>query len=552
MTRAPLPPGILPAGRAIIPPNRHSPAMSDPADKAEKRAEKEEAGDTPPGRAGIGLPDITLAGRTHTAREAKAARAHLPKGPAFSFQLRLFVLTICLVMVTGLVVFAQAMVTLCIHWADDRLTTARIAARFAASTIIISQNMQKELLDRTGAYAIILDDGASRRLVAVRGLPAHIDLVFDHREPEPALVTMGKIFRTLTGERENIRIIGNAGLDRETTVEVVLPARTLRRELISHGVWLLPGAVSVAFSVALLLCVTAHFGVLRPLRRLARSIRAFGLDPANADTIIRLSGKTDEFGTFEAELQAMQTAVHRALREQNQLANLGMAASKINHDMRNILGSARLFSESLGNVRDERTRVMVHKIIAALDRALAYSHSVLSYGTSQEAEPKRRILLLGSLVSDVQLFLGLDGGGDIQFRNNVESHLVVDADPEQLFRILSNLCRNSVHAMQGIGDNAERLIEISAEQSIAQTKIFVRDTGPGIPDDKRASLFQPFQRSTRTGGSGLGLAITAELVKAHHGTIGVLNGTTPGTTFEICLPFSQNQRGAPQPDGEGV
>jgi two-component system sensor histidine kinase PilS (NtrC family) len=63
----------------------------------------------------------------------------------------------------------------------------------------------------------------------------------------------------------------------------------------------------------------------------------------------------------------------------------------------------------------------------------------------------------------------------------------------------------------------------------------VRDDGPGIPDDIRDRLFQPFV-SGRPGGSGLGLAIVQRAVEAHRGLVTVASAVGEGTTFTIFLP----------------
>jgi signal transduction histidine kinase len=133
--------------------------------------------------------------------------------------------------------------------------------------------------------------------------------------------------------------------------------------------------------------------------------------------------------------------------------------------------------------------------------------------------------------------LELDPAGPIRWIKAVERGLSVDADPDQLFRVLSNLARNSVQVLEGRAPNdpARDQIRIAGRREGAVVIIELSDTGPGIPEKARAHLFEAFQGSTRTGGTGLGLAIAAELVRAHGGEIKHIEGTI-GATFRISIP----------------
>ena len=111
------------------------------------------------------------------------------------------------------------------------------------------------------------------------------------------------------------------------------------------------------------------------------------------------------------------------------------------------------------------------------------------------------------------------------------------ADPDYLFRIFVNLCRNARQALEAAGavGNGPPSVSITAERSQNGVRIEVSDNGPGIPEPMRAQLFAAFHATTRIGGSGLGLAIAADLVRAHGGSLRLLPGGT-GAHFEILLP----------------
>ena len=127
---------------------------------------------------------------------------------------------------------------------------------------------------------------------------------------------------------------------------------------------------------------------------------------------------------------------------------------------------------------------------------------MLAYGRTQEAAPSRRRLRLRQLVDEVQGLLGIDDGG-IEFVNAVDPDFEVDADSEQLFRVLTNLSRNAIQAMAADATGpVVRRLTISAERTGSVSRILVTDTGPGLPQKARENLFAAFRGSARSGGTG--------------------------------------------------
>ena len=131
--------------------------------------------------------------------------------------------------------------------------------------------------------------------------------------------------------------------------------------------------------------------------------------------------------------------------------------------------------------------------------------------------------------------LGLTGQTDIAFSNVVPEGLEVDADPDQLFRILNNLGRNAVQALEP-DDNPARRIVVSAARRAGGTEVTVDDNGPGMPPKARDNLFSAFRGSVRAGGTGLGLAIARELIEAHGGRITLADKKERGTRFVFEIP----------------
>src|SRR4029078_2911353 len=93
-----------------------------------------------------------------------------------------------------------------------------------------------------------------------------------------------------------------------------------------------------------------HYLFVRPMRRITANLVAFHQDPENPSRIIAPSKRGDEIGRTETELGALQRDLVSMLHQKNRLAALGLAVSKINHDLRNILATAQLFCDPLSSV----------------------------------------------------------------------------------------------------------------------------------------------------------------------------------------------------------
>ena len=187
-----------------------------------------------------------------------------------------------------------------------------------------------------------------------------------------------------------------------------------------------------------------YFGLnalfVRPMRRLTERMAAFRENPEDATRIIVPSGRSDEIGTAEETLEELQRALSQTLSQKSHLAALGLAVSKINHDLRNLLAAAQLISDRLAALPDPTVQRFAPKLLSALDRAITYCEQTLSYGRAMEPLPERRDVDLAHLLDEVRDTLGLGAG--IGWVVSLEAGLTVDADPDQLFRVILNIARN--------------------------------------------------------------------------------------------------------------
>jgi signal transduction histidine kinase len=219
---------------------------------------------------------------------------------------------------------------------------------------------------------------------------------------------------------------------------------------------------------------------------------------------------------------------------------LGLAVAKINHDMRNMLGSAQLLSDRLANVTDPLAQRIAPKLVATLDRAIRFCQTTLTYGRAVDEMPRPQLMELRTLVSEAADTAALSGSEHVGFINNVADGFEIWADPEQMFRVVTNLIRNGFEALVRAGCAPGQIAQVraSARHEGDHAVIEISDTGPGVPPMVRAQLFTPFSNSSRPGGSGLGLSIAADLVRAHGGSIELVNADddTTGATFRVSLP----------------
>jgi signal transduction histidine kinase len=470
--------------------------------------------------------------------EETAAGPQAVRAPRFGLSAKLLVLTILFVMIAEVLIYVPLIANFRVNWLRDHLAGAYTAALVleAAPSGMVPDSLAKQILDSIGARAVAMKMGTRRRLLAVGDTPPPVTHDFDMRDVNTFDSIVDAFMTMLDTKKDVMRVVGPAPMGGDF-IELVMDEPPLRKAMLRHSVNLLLLSLLVTGVAAAFVYLILHYLFVRPMRRITGNMVAFRADPENADRIIAPSGRADEIGTAEQELATMQAELASMLQQKNRLAALGLAVSKINHDLRNLLGSAQLISDRLSSLPDPGVQRFAPKLMRALERAIAFCQSTLSYGRLQEPPPERRPILLEPLVEEVHETLGLGADAPIRWIDAVERGLVVEADYDQLFRILLNLARNAVQALESRAarDPGRDQIRITGRREGAVVVIEVSDTGPGFSEKAQAHLFEAFQGSTRTGGTGLGLAIAAELVRAHGGEIRLVEGTI-GATLRITIP----------------
>ncbi|MEM5502924.1 HAMP domain-containing sensor histidine kinase [Ahrensia kielensis] len=455
-----------------------------------------------------------------------------------SLSSKLLGLTILFVLFAEILMFVPSVANFRIEWLKERLNTAGAASVLISTetSADLSRAAQDEVLMATGAKAIALRTGGIARLVVVAQMPPQVDEMINVDSFSPIDAIVDAFDTMIFGGDKALRVVGKIG-DSEQIIEMVLKDDKLREAMLIYARNVALISLLISVLTALLVFLAINRIMIKPARAITRSMLKFAANPSAPDAITQFKDSNDEMGIAARELTSMQRQMQNTLRSQKRLADLGLAVSKINHDMRNILASAQLMSDMLADSDDPAVKRFGPKLVRTLDRAVNYTNDVLSYGKAQEQMPERRRIALSSVIEDVRDHLGVAADEGLEFSSAVDSAFEVDADPEQLFRVLHNLCRNAVQAMRDdqMPSSIKRL-DISAMKDGANIIIHVEDTGPGLPQKALDNLFSAFKGSARHNGTGLGLAIAHELITAHGGSIKLREGRTVGTHFEIHLP----------------
>ena len=449
-----------------------------------------------------------------------------------SLSAKFLFLTVIFVMIVEVLILVPSVANYRWVWMMGRLDQARAASGIFDSALGGDPALQRALLMTLHAESVVIRaDDMSEMIKATGPLPP-VDLVVREGEFSPWRSIRGAFDQVVNGGGRIINVVGEPMMGRQ--LEVMFRDDALQAGMLVYMRNIILISLLIAFMTALLVFAAARTLLIRPIQRMSDAMLAFAAAPADATRIIRPERREDELGVAQRQLAAMQGQVHATLRQQRRLADLGLAVSKINHDMRNILAAASLVSDRLSDVDDPVVQRVAPRLIRALDRAVTYSEGVLEYGRANEAPPNREPIAFEDLAKDVRDLALPSAEDEVPFEIDVPPAFRINVDREQMLRVLLNLSRNAVQAIRGSGEGGAITLRAKADGEMAVIEL--RDTGPGLPSEKAATLFAPFGATTTKGGSGLGLAIARELVEAHGGAIVAMPNAERGTRMVIELP----------------
>jgi len=456
---------------------------------------------------------------------------------AHSLSGRLLLLTILYVLLTEVLILLPTLGRYHRSLLESHIASAEIAILpfTEAGGEQLSQGLRSQLLARAGAAAVMLTRPDQKELFLAHDEPSHFDLTIDLREQNVFSQIAAAMDCLFQGGNRVLHVEAATRIAHAQTVEVITDESPIHADLLSYAGRLVLVALAISLATGVLVFLSLYAVLVRPMGRLTRAMVRFRDNPEDASRIAEASERKDEIGQAERELASMQRDILGFLQQKARLAALGSAVAKIQHDLRNILASAQLASDRLADIDDPVVKRLAPRIVASLDHAVNLATRTLRFGRADEHPPQRVQFPLAPLVDEIgeMALAGEPADRMLVFENAIDPALMIDADREQLYRVMLNVIRNAADAVK---DRELGNVTVKAAREGTGVAIRICDNGRGIPDAVQAKLFQPFAASTRSDGTGLGLAIARDLARAHGGDV-TLESTDPsGTCFRVDIP----------------
>ena len=241
---------------------------------------------------------------------------------------------------------------------------------------------------------------------------------------------------------------------------------------------------------------------------------------------------------LEEQLNALEEAQDRLVRSER-LATVGRLAAHVAHEIRNPLATIGGFTRSVLRTPDSAAKVErnAHIILDEVERLEHILANVMNF--SKPGNPILRDRNINDSVEAVCAF-----HENVFAERHITLHKSLDPccpmlrfDPDQMRQVLINLVQNGLDSMPDGGE-----LTVLTRVQDDHVEIVVADTGHGMTDEVRESLFQPFF-TTKVGGTGLGLSVSQKIAHSHGGDILVQTKPQAGSSFTVCLPIPGQQDG---------
>lgn len=389
--------------------------------------------------------------------------------------------------------------------------SARVSA--IASVLAAADPHERDLIlaaaNREEKYLELQPLSYSERFTASSPDESFIEIAIDRLiPPEDNPIPFGG-WRTFVGGK---RVLA-AKVDEETLLVKELPPESfLRSDALRFG----SNYLVATITLIILFSVFAVRALTSPLRRIASA--AMKADISLGPAIFEESGSV-EIVTLARALNGMQRRISAMVEARTRMLR------GISHDLRTPLTRLRLRAE---RVAEEEVREALLGDIERIDRLLKESLGYLR--DNHQQEKSQRADLASVLQTTCDEFA--DMGHDARYIG--PARMVTSFKPVALTRAITNLCENAVK----FGTQVRVELRVAEGEAI----IDVIDDGPGIPEQYRSRVLEPFfkldaaRQDTETG-FGLGLSIVVEIVHAHHGKLVLLDGEPGGLVVRVILPL---------------
>ena len=291
--------------------------------------------------------------------------------------------------------------------------------------------------------------------------------------------------------------------------------------------WLITIAVTIV-SAAIAYFVSGQ--ALKPLRKLSQQAEKIDQDSISD---IRLNEDTvKEFRQLSVSVNLMLDRLSESFATQRQFS--GNAAHELRTPLAIMQTKLELFAEEHKDMEGD-TAELVRSQAEQLDRLSKLVHTLLEMSNLSSAPRSERIELAPLVEEIITDLTPLAGRNDITMEQDCDNVVITGSDA-LIYRLVFNLIENAVKYNRRGGS-----VSVSVHKENNDAVIRVSDTGCGIPEEYRESIFQPFfrvdkSRSRQMGGVGLGLALVHEIAVLHGGSVRAEPGNKSGTVFIVTLP----------------
>jgi signal transduction histidine kinase len=341
---------------------------------------------------------------------------------------------------------------------------------------------------------------------------------------------------SIAGERYQAQLASAAPNEAEPSL-LVMKSWTeveVRQRKLSQLLTILAIAATLV-GFPLVLRVSDTFG--KPLSNLVGAVRALEAGDYNSPVMAHSQDELEEVTQAFEHMRSSLQKSQKQLLQKERLATIGEMASSISHDLRHTLTTVVANAEFLAeaNNTQENRAAFYQEIRMAVEQMNDLIESLLEFSRGRETPRLIRVNFADVAEHALRSVRAKAGYQQIQFAEAGPKALECEIDPMKVERALVNLL---VNACEAVPAEAGR-VQLRWEQRDVELQIRVADNGPGVVDEIRAELFQPFVSHGKAAGTGLGLAIVRKICEEHGGSA-VLESSEPGNTvFRLTLPSTR-------------
>jgi signal transduction histidine kinase len=298
---------------------------------------------------------------------------------------------------------------------------------------------------------------------------------------------------------------------------------------------LLLGVGAVGFG-SLLMVVLSQV-VTKPLETLAQGVKAFGLGDPSHRLPSNGPREVQELSSAFARMRGEIQSTNRALLDAERLATIGSMASSVSHDLRHYLAAVYANAEFLSssNLSSEERSELLVDIQMAVNGATELLDSLLILSKTGAAFRRERGSVLRIAEKAISLLRSHPEAEGVALRLDCDDQTGASAlvDAKQMQRAIYNLLLNACQSAHCTEGHRGVVLSIRVQEESIELRII--DSGPGVADLIRGSLFQPFVSNGKQSGTGLGLTLADAVAKEHGGAVTLVSSKPGETIFELSL-----------------